>query len=173
MLTSSSIDTREPALSRITAMPISEVRAQLAKLQQSEQRMRKVNSHLRNKNTGALREMGYSATQIDKLLEGESGRANGGHYTCYRFNNVAAKIRTCKAQLRAADAAPVTHEGQGFVHTRSEVAITFQFDVKPDKPTRAVLRRHGFVRQGAAFQYSRDGSSAAMRAARSVLVFLA
>lgn len=161
---------------RTAAQPVAALRDRLDKLTTSHQRMQRVNSCVRNRNVRGLKEMGYTDDGIAKLLSGAKRGAKpyqgGGFFPSYKIDHAALQIRTVRAEIEAAELAsgdvPHQVEGDAYSYRHDALSVTFSFTAKPDKGTRAILRRFGFMRASGEFQYSREWSSAALRAAASV-----
>lgn len=154
------------------ANTITILRDRLDKLTTSHQRMQRVNSYVRNRNVRGLKEMGYTDEGIAKLFSGKKPHLGGGFFPSYKVDNAAAQIRAVRAEIEAAELAsgdiPHQVEGDAYTYRHDALSVAFSFLAKPDKGTRAMLRRFGFVRSSGEFQYSREWSSAALRAAASV-----
>ena len=155
-----------------TASPVEALRARLDKLTASQQRMQRVNSYVRNRNLRGLKEMNYSDDEIAALLNRAKPHLGGGFFPAYKITNAASQIRTVRAEIEAAELAsgevPQLLESDEYTYRHDALSVSFSFMAKPDKATRAVLRRHGFARSSGEFCYSREWSSAALRAAASV-----
>lgn len=158
------------------AANLPELRARLEKLVSSQQRMCRVNSYLRNGNLRGLKEMGYSETGIAALLSGAKSYLGAGFFPAHKISNTEAKIRAVRSEIQVAELAsgniPMDVENDLYRYHHDALSVTFGFDAKPDKAIRAVLRRQGFIRSSGEFQYSREWSSAALRAASAVRRFL-
>lgn len=152
------------------------LRHRLDKLTTSQQRMQRVNSYLRNRNTRGLKEMGYTDAEIANLFSGAKANRGAGFFASYKLANVASQIRALRAEVSAAELAsgdlPSVAEGSNYTYRADALAVSFEFMAKPDKGTRAVLSRAGFVRAGGQFCYKREWSADALRAASSVRLVL-
>ena len=76
-----------------------QLRTKLAKLEAMHERMKKVNSLVRYKNTKALKVLGYSESQIHRLLQPEFVK-DGVFFPKYKLRNNYAKIRALKEQVK-------------------------------------------------------------------------
>lgn len=166
----------EHAESSSHSSPVAALRDRLERLTASHQRMVRVNSYVRNRNTRGLKEMGYSDEHVAKLLEGVKPHLGGGFFPKYKLDNGAAKIRTVRAELSAAELAngemPGCVETGTYTYRHDALSVSFRFLAKPDKAARAILRRYGFVRSNGDFAYSREWSSPALHAAAAVRQYL-
>ncbi len=157
---------------RSDAANVNGLRVRLERLVTSQQRMQRVNSYVRNRNVRGLKEMGYTDDGIAALLNGTKPHLGGGFFPTYKLDHAAAQIRAVRAEIEAAELAsgdiPNLVDADGYTYRHDALAVAFSFLAKPDKAIRALLRRHGFVRSSGEFQYSREWSSAALRAAASV-----
>ena len=154
------------------ASNMTDLRARLEKLVTSQQRMQRVNSYVRNRNVRGLKEMGYTDDGIAALMNRAKPHLGGGFFPTYKIDNATAQIRAVRAEIEAAELAsgdiPNLIEADSYSYRHDALSVTFTFLAKPDKAIRALLRRHGFARSSGDFQYSREWSSAALRAAASV-----
>jgi hypothetical protein len=76
-----------------------QLRTKLAKLEVMRERMKKVNSLVRYKNTKALKALGYSEAQIHRLLQPEFVK-DGVFFPKYKLRSNYAKIRALKEQVK-------------------------------------------------------------------------
>lgn len=151
---------------------VTDLRVRLEKLMTSQQRMQRVNSYVRNRNVRGLKEMGYTNDGIAALVNGAFPHQGRVLFSTYKLDYASAQIRAVRAEIAAAEMAsgeiPSQVETDTYTCRHDAQAVTFWFLSKPDKGTRAALRRFGFVRSGGEFRYSRECSSDVLRAVASV-----
>lgn len=154
-----------------------ELQTRITNLEAVRDRMRRVNSLVRNRNTRALKEMGYSQAQIEKMLTPNCD-ASGGFFPTYKLRNNDTKLRALKSRLKELDALlgriDLQIEREGYVYTEdgADGRVSFRFLAKPDKVIRAALRKYGFIHSAAPNIYDRPICSAAIVAANRLRAIL-
>lgn len=145
------------------------VAARLAKLEAVRERMRKVNTLVRNRNAKGLKRLGYADSKVTRLLQPDSEN-RCAFYTDYKLRTNYQQIvalRRIARELEIGERADVCIEQEEYQYREDSGAgtIAFQFSSKPDKALRALLRRAGFVLRPSRNAYERpldsDGVAAA------------
>lgn len=140
---------------------ITKLRAELASLQASQEKMKAVNKAIRSGKTPEARLAGIVALGIDeqhaaKLLEKDfAGRVG---FPSYALSNNSANMRRIELRIKELEANANRQdrevEGNGYTYREDtgENRVMFLFEGKPDEPTRALLKANGFK-----WSPSRDG----------------
>lgn len=113
------------------------VAARLAKLEAVRERMRKVNTLVRNRNAKGLKRLGYADTKVARLLQPDSEN-RCAFYTDYKLRTNYQQIvalRRIARELETGHRADVCIEQEGYQYREDSGAgtIAFQFSSKPDK----------------------------------------
>ncbi|WP_372371963.1 DUF3560 domain-containing protein [Xanthomonas axonopodis] len=132
---------------------IEKLKAELAGLEASQERMKAVNKVIRTKKTSdaqkaALAAQGFSAEIVAEMLKPDfAGRVG---FPSYALSNNTANMRRIRLRIQDLEQrkarACVEREGNGFTYREDveENRVMFVFEGKPDQDTRTLLKRHGF-----------------------------
>ena len=132
---------------------IEKLRAELADMEASQERMKAANKAIRTNKTpetraAALVALGFSEKQAAQLLEKDfAGRIGFPNYALTNNNGNMRRVRGRIAELeKRRQRADVERVGQGFTYREDteENRVMFVFDGKPDDATRELLKSHGF-----------------------------
>ena len=145
------------------------IAAKLAKLEGVRERMRKVNTLVRNRNAKGLKRLGYADSKVARLLQPDSEN-RGAFYTDYKLRNNYQQImslRRLARKLETVDRSDVSIDQDEYMYREdvSTETISFRFMAKPDKALRALLRRAGFVLRPSRNTYERALDFAGIEAA--------
>jgi len=145
------------------------VTAKLAKLEAVRERMRKVNTLVRNRDAKGLKRLGYADTQVARLLQPDSEN-RCAFYTDFKLRQNYQQIVALRRRIReleASEHSDVEIDQDGYVYREDALAhtISFAFGSKPDKALRALLRRAGFVLRPSRNTYERELDGQALKAA--------
>jgi hypothetical protein len=152
------------------------VAARLAELEAVCERMRKVNSLVRHRHAKGLKKLGYADAQISRLLQSNSEK-HGSFYPDSKMRNNYQQIVTLRQLVRMLDNAgrqdvAIEEEAYSFSEDVAAQQIRFQFRVKPDKATRALLRRAGFQLRPSRNTYERHLDETGVAAAAALRAHL-
>lgn len=133
----------------------SKLRAELATLEATQERMKAANKAIRTnakkepaEQVAALVAIGFTEQQAANLLEKDFAGRIG--FPGYALTNNNANIRRIKARIvdleKLAERVDVEEEGKGFTYREDteENRVMFLFEGKPDEATRKLLKAHGF-----------------------------
>jgi len=132
---------------------IEKLRAELAHMEQSQERMKAANKAIRSHKTpeariAALVAQGLTEAQATELLKPDfAGRVGFPSYALTNNNANARRVKLRIAELeKRRQRADVEQEGEGYTYREDteENRVMFVFDGKPDEATREILKRHGF-----------------------------
>ena len=152
---------KQDAVERLAAM--------LAKLEAVRVRMRKVNTLVRNRDAKGLKRLGYADSEVTRMLQPDSEN-RCAFFTDFKLRNNYRRIVALRRMARSLDSAAsdeVTLDDEAFSYHEDPAAesIAFRFTDKPDKATRAHLRRAGFVLRPSRNTYERRLDAAGIAAA--------
>ena len=129
---------------------IDELHAKIAKLEAHRERMKKLNSLVRNKNTKALRALGYSESEILRLLHPDCVK-HCEFFRAYKFRNNFEKLRALKEQVKVLESSTerfVERFGARnpapcylYDEDAAQERISLYFQAKPEKNVRNELHR--------------------------------
>lgn len=145
------------------------IAARLAKLEAVRERMRKVNTLVRNRNAKGLKRLGYADSKVARLLQPDSENRCAFH-TDYKLRTNYQQIvalRRMARELESMDRLDVSIDQEDYLYREdaSGQTISFRFTAKPDKALRALLRRAGFVLRPSRNTYERTLDCAGIAAA--------
>lgn len=132
---------------------IEKLRAELASMEESQERMKAANKAIRSHKTqetriAALVAQGLTEPQATELLKPDfAGRVGFPDYALKNNNANARRVKARIAELeQRRQRADVEQEGDGFTYREDaeENRVMFIFDGKPSKEVRELLGRHGF-----------------------------
>lgn len=156
---------------------VQKLKAQLAGLKATQERMRAANAAIRRgkdepKRVALLVELGFSETEARTLLTPDFCQRIG--FAPYQLSNNNANIRRIEQRIEqlqaAAEREDVTIEGRGYIY-REDVAdnrACFAFPGKPSDAVRELLRRHAFKWSPTRSLWVRQLTGSARWAAKSV-----
>lgn len=134
------------------------VAARLAKLEVVRGRMRQVNSLARSSNATDLKRSGIGGGKVSRLLNAD-GQRRAAFASLVNLRNNLLHIAALRRLARELDAAGPDggDDGPAFSYVEDQDAqqIRFRFAAKPDKATRALLRRARFELRPARKAYER------------------
>lgn len=145
------------------------VAARLAKLEAVRERLRKVNTLVRNRNAKGLKRLGYADSKVTRLLQPDSEN-RCAFYTDFKLHNNYQQIialRRLARELESTERRDVSIDQEDYLYREDASAqmISFRFTAKPDKALRALLRRAGFVLRPSRNTYERALDCAGIAAA--------
>lgn len=145
------------------------ITARLAKLEAVRERMRKVNTLVRNRNAKGLKRLGYANSKVARLLQSDSEN-RCAFYTDYQLRTNDQQIvalRRMARELESMERHDVNIDQDGYLYREDASAetISFRLTTKPDKALRALLRRAGFVLRPSRNTYERTLDCAGIAAA--------
>ena len=146
------------------------IAARLAKLEAVRERMRKVNTLVRNRNAKGLKRLGYANSAVARLLQSDSEN-RCAFYTDYQLRTNYQQIvalRRMARELESMERHDVNIDQEGYLYHEDASAetISFRFTAKPNKALRALLlRRAGFVLRPSRNTYERTLDCAGIAAA--------
>lgn len=163
---------------------VEKLKGQLMQMQRAHDTMKALNAvirrHAKNDTTeqiAALVETGLIDEEKARhlLTPDFAGRIG---FAAYQLQNSNASIRRITHRIKelekAADRPETEHTGDGYKYREdpTENRAMFQFDAKPEKGTREVLKRHGFRWSPSRCAWVRQLTGNAQWAARDVIRFL-
>lgn len=152
--------------------PADLVAARLAKLEAVRERMRKVNTLVRNRNAKGLKRLGYADSKQARLLQPDSENrcAFHTHYNLRTNYQQIVALRRMARALKSMDRIDVSIDQGGYLHREDASAelISFRLTAKPHKALRALLRRAGFLLRPARNTYERVLDCAGIAAASAL-----
>lgn len=156
---------------------IEKLRAELANVEQAQERMKAANKAIRTHKTDESRiavlvAQGLTETQAVELLKPDfAGRVGFPSYTLSNNNANARRIAGRIAELeKRRQRADVEQEGDGYIYREDadENRVMFVFPGKPDEATRGLLKRHAFKWSPSRGAWVRQLNNAGLWAARSI-----
>lgn len=127
---------------------IEKLRAELAKVNAAQERMKAANRLIRQNNRDGLADLGFSPEEIEELCKPDyCGRVGFASYALQNNRANARRIEQRIKELEAMRERPdVQHEGPGYTYREdtTENRVMFIFPGKPDAETRDLLKRHAF-----------------------------
>lgn len=154
-----------------------QLRSKLVSLEAIQDRMRRVNFLVRTNNIKALKAMGYTESQITRLMQPNCFKTRA-FFPDYKLRNTHGKIRALRLQLRKleSDAASTTVNIRGENYTYSvdtaKGRVSFLFLTSPDKQTHAELCRQGFIHSPSQNLYDRQLCATAILAGQRMRDYL-
>lgn len=132
---------------------IEKLRAELAALEVTQDRMKKANKAIRMNHTpeaqlAALVAQGYSEVDAQDLLKPDFCKRVG--FPSYRLSNNNANMRRISDRIKVLEAASMRSDkeetGAGYTYREDteDNRVMFLFPGKPDEKVREVLKRHAF-----------------------------
>lgn len=135
------------------------ISARLAKLEAVRERMRKVNSLVRDRNAKGLKRLGYAASEVARLLQSDcENRCTFRTDDKLRANyRKIVALRRMARELESMERLDLSIDQEDYQYREDASAqtISFRFTAKPDKALRALLRRAGFVLRPSRNTYER------------------
>lgn len=156
---------------------IDKLRAELAQLEQAQERMKAANKAIRANKTpegqiAALVGLGFKEAQAAELVKPDfCGRVG---FASYALSNNTANMRRVRLRIeelaKRRERADFEQQGPGFVYREDveENRVMFIFDGKPDAPTRDLLKRHAFKWSPSRGAWVRQLSNAGIWSGRNV-----
>lgn len=160
---------------------IEKLRAELAKVEQTQERMKAANKAIRTHKTeeariAALVAQGLTEAQAAELLKPDfAGRVGFPSYALSNNNANARRIAGRIAELeKRRQSVDVEQEAEGYTYREDteENRVMFVFPDKPDEETRALLKRHAFKWSPSRGAWVRQLNNAGIWAGQQVKVAL-
>jgi hypothetical protein len=127
---------------------VSKLSMQLAKMEEEQTMMKKVNALVRKKDVKGIEALGFSPEAAAELLTKDFAGRIG--YPSYRLTNNNANIKRVKDRIaalnRLAERASIEQTGAGYTYKEDpeENRVMFIFEGKPDEQTRKILKANAF-----------------------------
>lgn len=152
---------------------IDKLRAELARVQAAQDKMKAANRLIRkNDRAGLAEELGFSPEQIEELFKPDfCGRIG---FPSYALSNNNANARRIEQRIKELEAMrqrqDVEHEGNGYTYREdtTENRVMFIFPGKPTTNTRELLKRHAFKWSPSRNAWVRQLTNAGIYAAKQV-----
>lgn len=151
---------------------IEQLLAKARKLQDWQDRAKKVNALVRRGDRAGLAALGLSEAAItDTFTPDFAGRIG---VPAYELQNNLANIKRIELRIRelerVASRADVEQDGAGYVYFEdvADNRLGFRFEGKPDSDTRDMLKRHGFKWSPSRTAWVRQLNNAGLHGAREV-----
>jgi hypothetical protein len=150
------------------------LRAELAKLEALQERMKSANRCVRRGDRAGLAALGFSEQQIEMLFKPDFAGRLG--FPDYAITNNGANCRRIKQRIvelekraQAPGVEPIVGEGWTISEDTEENRVIIRFDEKPSREILAALRQYGFKWSPTRGAHVRMRSNGALYAAKCVL----
>jgi len=150
------------------------LRAELAKLEALQERMKSANRCVKRKDRAGLAALGFSERHIEEFFQPDFAGRLG--FPGYAITNNGANCRRIKQRIKELEkraitpgVEPIVGEGWTISEDTEENRVIVRFDAKPSRETLAALREYGFKWSPTRGAHVRMRSNGALYAAKRVV----